>query len=237
MIQEMEILAISAISLGFLHTLLGPDHYIPFVAMSKAGNWSKKKTIFITILSGLGHVVGSVLLGLLGIALGIALNIVEEIESLRGLLAGWALISFGFVYLIWAIRRLVKKKSHSHLHLHPDGKIHSHGHNHSLEHAHIHENKNGSNITPWVLFIIFVLGPCEALIPLLIYPAANIGISGIIIVITLFAAATIITMLGMVLISLYGIDYIPINKFEKYSHVMAGLIIIFSGLGIQILGL
>ena len=237
MIQEIEILAISAISIGFLHTFLGPDHYIPFVAMSKAGNWSKNKTIFITIVSGLGHVVGSVLLGLLGIALGIALNIVEEIESLRGFLAGWALISFGLIYFIWAVRRLFKNKSHTHSHVHADGKIHSHGHNHSLEHAHIHENNNGSNITPWVLFIIFVLGPCEALIPLLIYPAANIGISGIIIVITLFAAATIITMLGMVLISLYGIKFIPISKFEKYSHVMAGLIIVFSGLGIQLLGL
>lgn len=237
MSHEIEILAFSAISIGFLHTLLGPDHYIPFVAMSKAGNWSKNKTIWITVLSGVGHVVGSVLLGLLGIALGVALNIVEEIESLRGLLAGWALISFGFVYLIWAIRRLVKNKSHTHLHVHPDGKIHSHDHNHSLEHAHIHKSNNGSKITPWVLFIIFVLGPCEALIPLLIYPAATIGISGIVIVILLFAAATIITMLGMVLISLYGIEYIPMNKFEKYSHVMAGLIIIFSGLGIQLLGL
>jgi nickel/cobalt transporter (NicO) family protein len=237
MSQEIEILAISAISLGFLHTLLGPDHYIPFVAMAKAGNWSKFKTIWITVLSGIGHVLGSVLLGLLGIALGVALNIVEEIESLRGLLAGWALISFGIVYFVWAIRRLIKNKSHTHLHVHPDGKIHSHGHNHSLDHAHIHDSKNGSQITPWVLFIIFVLGPCEALIPLLIYPAANIGIGGIIIVILLFAAATLITMLGMVLISLYGIDYIPINKFEKYSHVMAGLIIIFSGLGIQLLGL
>jgi sulfite exporter TauE/SafE len=237
MIQEIEILAITAISIGFLHTILGPDHYIPFVAMAKAGNWSKNKTIFITIVSGLGHVVGSVLLGLLGIALGVALNIVEEIESVRGMLAGWALISFGLVYLIWAVRRLIKNKSHTHLHVHPDGKIHSHGHNHNLEHAHLHANKNGSNITPWVLFVIFVLGPCEALIPLLIYPASNIGISGIIIVVTLFAAATIITMLGMVLLSLYGIKHIQITKFEKYSHVMAGLIIVVSGLGIQLFGL
>ncbi len=237
MIQEIEILAITAISIGFLHTILGPDHYIPFVAMAKAGNWSKNKTILITIFSGFGHVVGSVLLGLIGIALGVALNIVEEIESVRGMLAGWALISFGLVYLIWAVRRLIKNKSHTHLHAHPDGKIHSHGHSHSLEHAHIHENKNGSNITPWVLFVIFVLGPCEALIPLLMYPAANIGISGIIIVVTLFAAATIFTMLGMVLLSLYGIKHIQITKFEKYSHVMAGLIIVISGLGIQLFGL
>ena len=77
--QEIELLALSALSLGFLHTLFGPDHYIPFIAMAKAGKWTKKKTLWVTALSGLGHVVGSVILGLLGIALGVALNIVEEI--------------------------------------------------------------------------------------------------------------------------------------------------------------
>ena len=79
--SEIEILAFSALSIGFLHTILGPDHYIPFIAMAKAGKWSKKKTIWVTTLSGFGHVVGSIILGLLGIALGVALNIVEEIEA------------------------------------------------------------------------------------------------------------------------------------------------------------
>ena len=56
--------------LGFTHTLTGPDHYLPFVAMSRIGRWSLSKTVAITIACGIGHVAGSVVLGMLGIALG-----------------------------------------------------------------------------------------------------------------------------------------------------------------------
>ena len=35
--ESILILVITAASIGFIHTVLGPDHYIPFVATSKAG--------------------------------------------------------------------------------------------------------------------------------------------------------------------------------------------------------
>ncbi len=52
--------------------------------------------------------------------------------------------------------------------------MHAHEHTHDGEHAHVHESES-SSITPWVLFVIFVLGPCEPLIPLLMFPAASRG--------------------------------------------------------------
>ena len=60
----------TAIWIGFIHTLFGPDHYVPFVAMARAGDWSCRKTLGVTLLCGLGHVAGSVALGLIGIAIG-----------------------------------------------------------------------------------------------------------------------------------------------------------------------
>jgi len=53
------------------------------------------------------------------------------------------------------------------------GSAHGHKHAHHGSHAHVHEEGSGANITPWALFIIFVLGPCEPLIPILMYPAAK----------------------------------------------------------------
>ena len=64
------ILLVSAISIGFFHTLLGPDHYLPFIVLSKSRNWSSVKTVVITVLCGIGHVGGSVVLGLLGVFFG-----------------------------------------------------------------------------------------------------------------------------------------------------------------------
>ena len=43
MIDESMIIAGSAASIGFVHTILGPDHYLPLVAMAKTNGWSANK--------------------------------------------------------------------------------------------------------------------------------------------------------------------------------------------------
>ena len=92
-------------------------------------------------------------------------------------------------------------------------------------------------MTPWILFIIFVLGPCEPLIPLLMYPAAKESIMGMILVIGVFSAVTIATMLGVVLVSTMGLNFLPLKKMERYTHALAGATIFLSGMAIQFLGL
>jgi len=72
MLSEIAILAGTAATIGFVHTILGPDHYLPFIVLSKARQWSSVQTVMITFLCGVGHVLSSVVLGFIGIALGIA---------------------------------------------------------------------------------------------------------------------------------------------------------------------
>ena len=95
------ILIVTAISVGFIHTLLGPDHYVPFIVMAKARKWSILKTTWITIICGVGHVGSSILLGFIGIGFGIAVSHIEAFESFRGNISGWILIAFGLIYSIW----------------------------------------------------------------------------------------------------------------------------------------
>ena len=237
MSQELMILLTTAAFIGFLHTLLGPDHYLPFVAMGKVKKWSMAKTIWITLLCGVGHVGSSVLLGLIGIALGIAVTKLVVVESFRGNLAAWALIAFGLVYFVWGMRRALKNKPHEHSHFHVDEDTHIHQHVHTEEHVHVHERENAGNITPWVLFTIFVLGPCEPLIPLLMYPAVKENFRGLLLVTAVFGAVTISTMLGIVLVSTWGINRLPMKKMERYSHALAGGSICLCGIAIQFLGL
>ena len=60
--NSIAILSVTAITLGFVHTILGPDHYLPFIVLSEARKWSLRKTMLITFLCGLGHVLSSVVL-------------------------------------------------------------------------------------------------------------------------------------------------------------------------------
>jgi len=236
MSNEIVILAVTAATIGFFHTILGPDHYLPFIVLSKARQWSSVKTVMITFLCGIGHVLSSIVLGFIGIALGIAVFKLEAIESFRGELAAWLLIAFGFTYFIWGIHRAIRNRSHEHFHVHESGEPHLHSHKHLRDHSHPHSSKLGS-LTPWVLFTIFVFGPCEPLIPLVMYPAAKGDMMTVVIVAFVFGLVTISTMLGIVLASSYGFKKLPFGKLEKYSHALAGLAIFVSGGAIKFLGL
>ena len=232
---ELALLAFSAAAIAFAHTLLGPDHYLPFVAMARARRWSLSKTLRITLLCGTGHLAGSVLLGVAGIALGLQLSSLTWLEGVRGSLAAWLLIGFGLAYTAWGLRQAHRNLRHTHWH-HHDGVTHVHEHSHHDAHAHVHEAKSASkSLTPWVLFVIFILGPCEPLIPLLMYPAARVDALGVIVVTAVFGIVTVLTMLATVAIALRGLKAFHFQRFERYGQALAGATILACGLGIQFL--
>lgn len=230
------ILATTAVTIGFIHTLIGPDHYLPFIVISEAKKWSLRKTLFVTFLCGIGHVFSSIILGLIGIAAGISLSRLEMFESFRGNMAAWLLIAFGLIYAVISLRRIYRKKKHGHSHIHIDGTAHEHIHSHNHDHLHIHDSDTKS-MTPWILFLIFVFGPCEPLIPLVMYPAAENNISGVVLVALLFAVSTIGTMMMVVYAFKMGFRHINLKPVEKYANVIAGFTIFLSGVAIQFLGL
>jgi sulfite exporter TauE/SafE len=234
--SSIALLSVTAISLGFLHTILGPDHYLPFIVLSNARKWSVKKTMLITFLCGLGHVGSSVLLGVIGIAVGLSVSRLISVDIFRGNIAAWLFIAFGLVYMVISIRNLLRKKRHTHYHFHADGNKHLHEHDHHLEHTHVHIEEPQST-TPWILFVIFVFGPCEPLIPILMYPAAQNNLKGAAIVSVLFSIVTITTMLSVVGAFKLGLNKINLKPVEIYSQLIAGATIFLSGLAIKFLGL
>jgi len=265
--EELQVLIFTAAFLGFIHTLLGPDHYLPFIVLSKARNWNISKTLWITFVSGIGHVGGSVILGIIGVALGISLTKLEAIESQRGNIVTWLIIAFGLLYTIYGVQKYISHGGHfhlpkflvpkkirnlHHLSMHSKEPVHQHSHVHNQEHHHEHSNgqshdnihthkhqhqpEDVTKITPWILFLIFVFGPCEVLIPLLIFPAAEHNTLGIIAVSVVFGIATISTMLVTVYTGIKGLSFVKIKNGDRYFHLIAGLVILISGVGMQFLG-
>lgn len=233
--NELHILLLSALSLGFIHTLLGPDHYLPFIVLSKARNWTQSKTMWITLISGIGHVGGSVIIGVVGVALGMSVSKLESIESQRGGIVGWMLIVFGIIYTLYGIYKFFKNGGHAHLpHFLLPKRIRQ------LHHLPMDEiavqKPDNFKITPWILFLIFVFGPCEVLIPLLIYPAADHNVLGVALVSILFGISTISTMMIMVFLGYKGTSLLKFKNGDKFWHLIAGLIILIAGLGMQFMG-
>jgi ABC-type nickel/cobalt efflux system permease component RcnA len=251
MTQGILLLAATAAGIGVVHTLLGPDHFLPFVVLSRARRWSRSRTRAITAACGLAHVGSSLVHGLGGIALGVAVQHLTHIETVRGSMASWGLIIVGTIYGAWGLHRALRGERH--VHAHPEPTLHAHahhrGHDHRHEHAHHHppapstataaaagRSQDWRTLTPWVLFVVFVLGPCEPLIPLVMIPAATGNAVGVAVVAGLFTAATLLAMLAAVAVGRLGLDLLPLGRLERDTHARAGLAILVSGLGIKLLG-
>jgi nickel/cobalt exporter len=161
---QVAALCATAFSVGVIHTILGPDHYIPFIAMARAGGWSTPRTLGVTAACGLGHVHEATAKASLSDSAG------------RGPATGAS---------VWV---------------------------------------------PWALFLVFVFGPCEPLIPLLMYPAAKASPWAVALVVAAFTIATVGTMLAAVLVVRSGASLVKLPRLDRFSHAFAGLAVLVCGM-------
>jgi len=244
MTNDTLLLTVAAFSVGIVHAILGPDHYVPFVAMAQARQWTTRATLTVTAICGIGHVAGSVILGLVGLALGTMVMHLETVEAVRNDLAAWMLIGFGLAYLSWSLVQAYRNVPHTHLHRHADGTVHIHPHTHHGDHMHLHESPGNhllsKKIRPvrWIMFVIFILGPCEPLIPLFIYPAATTSdtmeqIIAIASVVTAFAVATVLVMTLSVFAIQSGLRKTTDMTLSRFGHAIGGLTILVCGISVK----
>ncbi|MBI5512020.1 MAG: hypothetical protein HY903_24950 [Deltaproteobacteria bacterium] len=227
-------LVLGALAIGLSHTLLGPDHYLPFLMLARARGWSLLRTLTVTAACGVGHVLSSVLIGAVGLAFGVAIGALERAEGVRGDLGAWAFVAFGLAYAAWGARQAVRRARglapHQHVH-----QVHIHGHG-DHPHGHAHDHMSDPS-TFWTLFLAFVLGPCEPLIPLFVLPASRGRYGLAITTAVVFGVVTVATMLSVTLLGFLGLRRLPLGPFNRWSHAMAGGVIALSGAGVLALGL
>lgn len=235
-------LCLTAVTLGSLHTLLGPDHYLPFVAMARAGDWSLGRTLRTTVACGIAHVTGSVLIGAAGLVLGVAVMRLEAFEAWRGDLAAWLMIGFGLAYMTWGVLQASRCGRSPHGHRHADAvqqapglpacaddTPHTHPHRHAPAQLHVHDVATPV-WSPWLAFLVFAFGPCEPLIPLLMYPASQAHWWLVVAVTAAFTLATLTTMAVAVVVLRGGARLVPAAALQRHAHALAGAAILGCGI-------
>jgi threonine/homoserine/homoserine lactone efflux protein len=153
------------------------------------------------------------------------------LEEIRGGVAGWLLLMFGLLYTGWGLIRARQNQIHKHFDSSQDGSLYVFEH----EHGEAVAPKERHKVTPWVMFLIFLLGPCEPMIPLLSFPAARHSFDSMLLLIIVYTLITMLTMVVMVGLGFYGISILKTEKVEKYMHAMGGATIFICGAGMVFL--
>ncbi len=128
------LLVLTVAVVGVLHTVV-PDHWVPITLLARQRGWSKAETARAALLAGTGHVVTTLVLGLVVWAAGVAFA--TRFGHWVDTVASVALIAFGGWIGISAWRELRGGLGHSH------GGLFGGHHHHAKHGAHDHASTSG----------------------------------------------------------------------------------------------
>jgi len=227
-------------SVAFFHAAI-PTHWLPFVLAGRGQHWSNGKTLTVTVLAGLGHVLFTTALGMFVVWGGI------ETKHLTGnvfpFLAGGVLIVFGFYY----ISRQVGGSGHGHHHLfakdhhhhhHDHHRDHDHGHDEHADHGHAENSApiGQKSDTAVILGLLAVLtfSPCEGFLPVYL-SGIDYGWDGFLLLSVVLAGATLTGMVVFTWLSLAGLEGLKLAALEKYESTILGGLLVVLGIAVMVL--
>ncbi len=213
-------LAATAAAFGAVHTTANPAHYLPFVAIGKSHGWGLPKILAFAVACGMGHLLSSVAVGGLGIAFGAGVGEASFLDAVREDIMKWAFLAFAAVYFFFGLRVSISGR----------------GRMHCCE-SDVGAKKIGGlsdKASFWTLFLIFTLGPCEILAPLVMVPASDGNWEGVCAVVAAFSASTLAAMLACVSAVSLGLNFIKSDTFflRRWGHAIAGAVILLCALAL-----
>ncbi len=224
---------------GIVHALI-PDHWLPFVLIGRARNWSLRSVALVAGFSGMIHAAISVGLALIALAIGIgaarAMALGENLEHA----GAWALVALGLAYAIWAWR----KGGHFHpggarLHAEPEGDACSGGEGPAHpDHLHYHADDawiSGSRWSLAGLALLVGINPCVLITPIVLAGVAIDRMTAL----TAAAAYSVTAVTTTVVLSMIGVGatrrlWVP--GAARYMEAASGLLIAALGAGMLLFG-
>ena len=132
----------AVLAVALVHAVL-PTHWLSFVMVARAQKWGRGRMLRIVLVSGLGHVTTTAVVGLLAAALG--KDLLGHAHEWETPFPALILLAFGLYYLVSGWR----KEGHRH-----------------CTHDHRDDPILPDRVAAGALFLEMTLSPCESLIPI-----------------------------------------------------------------------
>jgi hypothetical protein len=220
-------IAATGFGVAFLHAAL-PTHWLPFVLAGRGQGWGRTKTLSVAVLSGLGHVLFTALLGVLVVWLGLETS--RATGDVFVYIASGVLLLFGSYYLL--------RHDGPHRHL-LDLRFRrsgvAGGRGSSVEGTTRPTGQRASDKAVILgLLTTLTLSPCESFLP--VYLAGiGYGAAGFLLLSAVLTGATLAGMVAFTWIAIASLDRLEVAALERYESAILGTLLCLLGVLVLVL--
>jgi len=226
-------LLVASAGVGFGHAIL-PDHWVPLAVIGRTRRYPLSKIARLSGLAGVAHVLISIALGAVIIAVGLQFR--SAVQGAQSTIIGCLLIATGLGFAA------LELTGHGH---HHDGDGHDHGHDPDHSHSHSHDrhdhrHEGGSHgghshdqrgirgLAAIMVPFGAAASPDLTILPVFL-AATTAGVAPAIGSVVIFAAVTIATIVGLTLTAARGGYQIRGEWLERWGNALTALVLIVIG--------
>jgi nickel/cobalt transporter (NicO) family protein len=219
----------AAAGVGFGHAVM-PDHWLPLALIGRTRRYPVSRMTRLSGLAGIAHVLMSIVLG--GMIVVIGLQFRSQVQSAQDVIVGGLLILTGAGLVIMEL------SGHGHVHSHD----HAHGDTAASSHGHSHSHQAEHPATPGSRGLIAIMVPFGAaaspdltILPVFL-AATTVGAGTAISSLLVFAAVTILTIVGLTLLACFGGYQVRGQWLDRWGTAFTALVLVVIG-GLVLAGL
>jgi nickel/cobalt transporter (NicO) family protein len=233
MISTTPALLGAAAGVGFGHAVL-PDHWVPLAVISRTQRYSLGRVARLSGLAGLAHVLVSLVLG--GVIIAVGLQFRSAVQSAESVIIGSLLVATGLGFVI------LELAGHGHGHEHGPGKSHGQEHAPGESHEHDREHRQAGGeehaaeahrgrlrgLTAVMVPFGAAASPDLTILPVfLAATAAGTAVSvGCLVV---FSAVTVTTIVGLTLAATFGGYQLRGQWLERWGNLFTAIVLVIIG--------
>jgi hypothetical protein len=208
----------AAAGVGFGHAIL-PDHWVPLAVLGRARRYPLSKVARLSGLAGIAHVLLSIVLGAVIIAVGLQFR--SAVQSAQDTIIGGLLIATGIGFAIFELT------GHGHGHSHEHGHGHDHGHDHEHDH-HTQERRGVRGLAAVMVPFGAAASPDLTILPVFL-AATAVGVPTAIGSLAIFAAVTIGTIVGLTLTATKGGYQVRGHWLDRWGNGITAVVLVVIG--------
>ena len=203
-------LLVAAAGVGFGHAIL-PDHWLPLAVLGRSNRYPLAKVARLSLLAGVAHVLLSVVLG--GVIIAIGLQFRSTVQGAQDAIIGGLLIATGIGFAVFELT----------------GHGHSHDeHDHEHDHQHDHERHGIRGLAAVMVPFGAAASPDLTILPVFL-AAAAVGTGTAVGSLAVFGAVTIGTIVTLTVVATRGGYRIRGQWLERWGNAITAATLVVIG--------